>query len=140
MTITPIYSALRLVRFAIVPALSARSGGKGVYWLQAPENTAFPFVVVQSQDAGGLANPNLGSLGWTGLITVKTLANANGSGNAQALAESLMEAVAPGMDNLTAPAGFDLSVNYSRPVVIPPSEGVWQCAHVWRVNLERQAA
>lgn len=138
MAIAPIYSAIRLVRFAIVPALAALSGGKGVYWLQAPEGTAFPFVVVQSQDAGGVSNPNLGSLGWTGLITVKALADANGSGNAQALAESLMEAVAPGMDNLTAPALYDLSVAYVRPVVIPPDSGVWQAAHIWRVNLERE--
>jgi hypothetical protein len=138
MAVAPIYAAIRLVRFAITPALAALSGGKGVYWLQAPEGAAFPFVVVQSQDAGGGANPNLGSLGWAGLITVKALAQANGSGNAQAAAESLMEAVAPGMDTLTAPALYDLSVAYVRPVVIPPSDGVWQCAHIWRVSLERE--
>lgn len=138
MSAAPIIEAIRLVRFAITPALAARSGGKGVYWLQAPEGTAYPFVVVQSQDNGGEGTPRLNSLGWSGLITVKTLAQTNGSGNAQASAEALMEAVAPGMDNLTAPAGYDLSVAYDRPVVIPPLDGVWQCAHIWRVTLERE--
>lgn len=136
--VAPIYSSLRLVRFVIVPALTALSGGRGVYWLQATEGAAFPFVVVQSQDAGGVSNPNLGSLGWSGLITVKALAQANGTGNAQAAAESLMEAVAPGMDSLTAPALYDLSVAYVRPIVIPPLDGVWQSAHIWRVSLERE--
>lgn len=138
MTVIPIYPAIRLIRFAIVPALAALAGGRGVYWLQASEGAAFPFIVVQSQDAGGRGEPRLSSLGWSGLITVKALAQANGNGNAQAAAETLMEAVAPGMDALIAPAGYDLSVNYQRPVVIPPSDGVWQAAHIWRVSLERE--
>ena len=136
--VTPIYSAIRLVRFCIVPSLTALSGGRGVFWLQASEGAQLPYVIVQSQDAGGVSNPNLGSLGWSGLITVKALAQANGTGNAQASAEALMELVAPGMDALVAPAGYDLSVAYQRPVVIPPDSGVWQAAHLWRVNLERE--
>lgn len=138
MSVTPIYSSIRLVRFAIVPALAALSGGRGVYWLQAPEGATLPVVIVQSQDAGGVSTPRLNSLGWSGLITVKALAQANGNGNAQAAAEALMEAIAPGMDNLTAPSGYDLSVEYVRPVVIPPQEGIWQAAHIWRVSLERE--
>ena len=139
MSVTPIYPAIRLVRFAIVPALVARSSGAGVYWLQAPEGAALPYVIVQSQDAGGRAEPHLSALGWSGLITVKALANANGSGNAAGAAEALMDAVAPGMDNLTAPAGYDLSVSYERALVVPPLEGVHQAGHIWRVTLERES-
>lgn len=139
MSVAPIYSAIRLVRFAITPALVALAGGRGVYWLQAPEGATLPYVIVQSQDAGGRAEPHLSALGWSGLITVKALAASNGSGNAQANAETLMEAVAPGMDNLTAPALYDLSAIYERPIVVPPAEGVWQCGHVWRVTLERES-
>lgn len=138
MSVAPIYSAIRLVRFAITPALVALAGGRGVYWLQAPEGATLPYVIVQSQDAGGRAEPHLSALGWSGLITVKALANANGSGNAALAAEALMEAVATGMDNLTAPVGYDLSVAYERALVIPPLEGVHQAGHIWRVTLERE--
>jgi len=137
-TVAPIYPAIRLVRFAIVPALAALASGHGVYWLQAPEGASLPYVVVQSQDRGGRGEPKLNSMGWSGLITVKALADANGGGNAQAAAETLMEAVAPGMDSLSAPVGYDLSVAYVGPVVIPPDSGDWQSAHEWRVNLERE--
>lgn len=136
MTVVPIYSAIRLVRFCIVPALAALASPRGVYWLQAPEGTALPFVIVQSQDGGGQGEPSLSALGWSGLITVKTLANANGGGNAAATAEALMEAVAPGMEGLTPPVGYDLSVAYVRPIVVPPFEGVHQVGHVWRIRLD----
>lgn len=136
--IAPIYDSIELVRFCVVPALKLRSGSAGVYWLEKTDGATYPFVVVQSQDLGGQGVPRLNSLGWTGLITVKALAQANGTGNAQASAETLMKAVAPGMDTLIAPVGYDLSVVYQRPVVIPPLDGVWQAAHIWRVNLERE--
>lgn len=138
MSAQPIIEAIRLVRFAITPALAALANGRPVFWLQASEGAALPYVVVQSQDAGGVSTPQLNSIGWSGLITVKALAQANGTGNAQAAAETLMEAIAPGMDALVAPAGFDLSVAYVQPIVIPPDSGVWQCAHLWRVSLERE--
>lgn len=137
MTVAPIYSSLRLVRFAIRAALLALSSGKEVYWLQAGEGASMPYVVVQSQDAGGQGAFAIGAIAWSGLITVKALATANGSGNAQATAEALMEAVAPGMGSLAAPAGYAIGARYVRPVVIPPLDGVWQSAHTWRVRLER---
>jgi hypothetical protein len=137
MTTAPIIESIRLVRFAIVPALTALSGGRGVYWLEAPEGAALPYVIAQSQDAGGRGEFVIGALAWSGPITVKALARANGSGNAQAAAEALMELVAPGMGSLTAPAGYAIGARYVRPVVIPPLDGVWQSAHTWRVRLER---
>ena len=48
-----------------------------------------------------------------------------------------MEVVAPGMGSLTAPSGYAIGARYVRPIVIPPSSGVWQAAHIWRVRLER---
>jgi hypothetical protein len=137
MTAAPIIESIRLVRFAIVPALAALAGGKGVYWLQASEGTAYPFVIVQSQDGGGQDTRAVGAIAWSGLITVKALAKANGSGNAQAEAEALMEQIAPGMANLSAQAGFVIGARHMRPIVLAPLDGVWQAAHLWRVTLER---
>lgn len=140
MVAAPIYSSIRFVRVAVVSALSALSGTAVVYWLEKADSVPgeiYPFVIVQSQDLGGQADPWIGDLGWRGLITVKALADANGTGNAQADAEALMEQIAPGMESLTAPAGHSLRAAYQRPIVVPPLDGVWQAGHTWRVRLER---
>ena len=137
--IAPIYSAIQLVRFALVAALDPLTTA-GVYWLQAPEGATLPYCIIQSQDLGGRAEPHLGALGWSGLITVKALASSQGSanGNTQAAAEAIMAAVAPGMDAIVAPTGYDIAVAYSRPIVVPPLSGIWQSGHLWRVILERE--
>lgn len=138
MSADPIIESLRLVRSAIRPALLALSNGAGVYWLQANEGAAYPFVVFQSQDGGGQDEHAVGALNWSGLITVKALAKAgNGTTNPQAAAEALMEAVAPGMASLSSPAGYVIGARHVRPIVLPPADGVWQAAHQWRVRLER---
>lgn len=129
--IAPILTSITLVRFAIVGALDPLTTS-GVYWIQAPSSAVRPFVVIQSQDAGGRGEANLNSLGWSGLITVKALADTLGA------AETLLAAVAPGMFAVVAPANYDMAVVYERPVVIPPLDNVWQVGHVWRVHLERE--
>lgn len=132
MTIAPILDSLTLARFVIVPALKVLSGSAGVYWTQAPQGTARPYVIVQSQDAGGVSVPRLGSQGWSGLITVKAIAD-----SLQA-AEALLAAVAPAMQSLSAPSGYDLSVTFVRPVAIPPDGAIWQAGLIWDVQLERE--
>jgi len=132
MTALPILDSITLVRFAVVPALKALSGAAGVYWTLAPQGTARPYVIVQSQDAGGVSVPRLGSLGWSGLITVKAVAD-----SLQA-AEALLALIAPGMQGLAAPTNYDLSVQFVRPVTIPPDCSVWQAGLIWDVQLERE--
>ena len=124
----PIYDAIHIVRRAVFEALDPLTTA-GVYWQQAAQGAALPFVIYQSQDGGGSANKRLSNLGWQGLITVKALA-AN-----QSAAETLMLAVSPGMGALSA-TGYSISAEYERPIVLPPQDGVWQCCHQWRVFLE----
>lgn len=131
MTIAPIITAITIVRFAVVGALDPLTTA-GVYWLEAPEGAVLPFVVCQSQDQGGRGEARLSSLGWSGLITVKALATTLSA------AETLMAAVAPGMGALVAPTNYDMSVSYVRPVVLPPSDGIWQIGHQWLVSVERE--
>lgn len=131
MTIAPIYDAIKLARFAIVPALDPLTSS-GIYWIEAPPTAVRPFVVIQSQDAGGISTPRLNSLGWSGLITVKALADTLGA------AETLLAAVAPGMDAIAAPTNYDLSVRYVRPLALPPQDNVWQVGGMWLVDLERE--
>jgi hypothetical protein len=140
MTSAAIYDAVRIARFLVVPALDALTP-QGVYWWVAPQTAVRPFVVVFSQDGGGVSVPRLGSQGWSGLVTVKAVADAVGvpNGNALAAAEALFAAVAPGMDAMTAPTNYDLSVRFVRPLALGPDAGaVWQYGGIWEVNLERE--
>ena len=128
--VAPIYDSLTLVRFAVVPALAARTA-RGVFWELAPEGAAMPLVVVQSQDAGGAGLPRLSSLGWSGAIVVKALAAT------LAAAEALLSEVAPGMDAISPPSGYTIGTRYQRPIVVPYASGVYQTGHMWLVILER---
>jgi len=138
MTVAPILDSITLVRFVLMAAIDPLTT-RGVYWQEASSTAVRPFVVIQSQDAGGISTLRLDSQGWSGLITVKALADSIGmpNGNALAAAEALLATVALGMAALVAPAGYDLSVQFVRPLVLPPSDGVWQIGHIWEVQLER---
>lgn len=131
MAVLPVFSAITLVRFAIVGALDPLTTA-GVYWTQAPSSAVRPMVIIQSQDSGGRGEAHLNGLGWSGLITVKALADTLPA------AEALLATVAPGMAAVVAPANYDMAVEYVRPIVIPPLDNVWQVGHVWRVSLERE--
>jgi hypothetical protein len=126
MSPTPIYPAIAVLRKAIFEALDPLTA-VGVYWVQATQGVALPFVIYQSQDNGGQAQKSVGALGWSGLITVRALA-AN-----QSAAETLMLAVAPGMASLSA-SGYQITTAYERPITIPPGDS-WQCGHIWRVTI-----
>lgn len=132
MTVAPIITAVSLVRAMIVPALDALTP-RPVGWWQAAQGSALPYIVCVSQDAGGVSTPRLNSQGWSGLITVKALAT-----SIQA-AEALYAAVAPGMASLVAPAGYDSSVRFVRPLALgPDTDNVWQACGIWEVLLERE--
>ena len=130
MPVQPIYPALRLVRFAVRQALAALTT-RPIDWQQAKETSSKPLVVFQSQDGGGLADKKVGTLGWTGLITVKAIADSDGA------AEQLAEAVAPGMLALSAPTGYTITASYERALTLPPADGDYQTGHIWRVSLSR---
>lgn len=126
---TPIYDAITRMRYAVAAALTARTS-RGVYWLEAPSGATRPFVVFQSQDAGGRAERQIGALDWSGLIVVKAIADTTGA------AEQLMAQVAPGMEGLTS-AGYSITATYDHPIVIPPDGALFQAAHQWRVSIHR---
>jgi hypothetical protein len=131
MSTAPIIPALEIVRKSIYTALDALTTS-GVYWLQSPESAALPLVIFQSQDLGGDSVKRVGDIAWSGLVTVRALATSQGA------AETLMNAIAPGMASLAVPIaypGYTISTEYERPIVIPPADGVWQSSHQWRVTL-----
>ena len=133
MSIAPIYTSVRIVRLLLVPALKALSGTAGVYWTLAPQGTARPYCIIQSQDQGGISTPRLGSLGWSGLITVKAVADSLSA------AETLLAAVAPAMGTLVAPTSYDLSVRFVRPLALPvDADNVWQAGLIFELQLERE--
>lgn len=126
----PITDAITVLRGAIFAALTPLTT-RTIDWAQA-EGRTLPYVIVQSQDGGGRANPFLDSVGWQGLVTVKALATTLPA------AEALMAAVAPGMDALTA-TGYAITTIYDRPVTVPPDAGVWQAINVWRIYIDRSS-
>jgi hypothetical protein len=149
MTVTPLYSAIPVLRNAVCDALGVlmaaatppvglsyldSAGRVKCYWTQADQADANgrvvvpPCVIAQSQDDGGRAVKTIGELGWGGLITVRALAKY------LAYAEVLMNAVAPAMESLST-AGYSITAVYERPVTIPPRDGIWQAAHQWRVSI-----
>jgi len=127
MSTTPILDAIRILRTAIYAALSPLNSA--AYWQQADQGVARPFVVFQSQDAGGQAEKRIGDHGWSGLVTVKALADN------QSAAESLLATVAPGMASLSY-AGRDIAAEFERPLVVPPLDDVWQAGGIWRVFID----
>lgn len=130
MTPPPIYEAIPALRGAIYRALIAKTT-RPVAWQQAAQTAARPLVIMTSQDGGGQSEKSLGSLAWSGLVTLRALADS------QLAAEQLMAAVAPGMESLSAP-GYTVMASYERPIVLPPTtDGVWQACHMWRVFIDR---
>lgn len=127
MSPTPILDAIPIVRQAVYEALVPLN--TATFWQQAKQGQALPYVIYQSQDAGGQAEKYIGSHGWSGLVTVKALAVS------QKAAEDLYAVVAPGMNNLSS-TGHDIATEFERPLVIPPDvAGVWQACGIWRVTI-----
>jgi hypothetical protein len=126
MSTTPILDAIPILRAAVYAALAPLNAA--IYWLQADQGVARPFVVYQSQDLGGSAVKRIGDHGWSGLVTVKAIADTQGA------AEALYATVAPGMGSL-AHAGYGIIAEFERPLVIPPLEDIWQSGGVFRVTI-----
>jgi hypothetical protein len=118
--------AVTLTRRALAVAL-----GSSWHWLLAPQGTALPFGVYQSQDGGGRPLIYVGDLAWSGLIVLRACATS------QAGAETLLASGAAALASLAAPAGYALRCRPERPIVIPPAGGIWYAAYLYRVDLTR---
>jgi hypothetical protein len=133
MTSAPILTAETILVTAIKTALTPYVGTyltrPKAYYQQAEQNAPLPFVIFQAQS-------DIGRLDWIDdtaagtLITVKALAT-TGSG-----ARTLLNAVTPGMAALSA-TGYTITARYERSPTIPPLDGVYQSAHIYRIRIER---
>lgn len=132
-TATPILSAELILATAIRDALAPFVGlyltRPKAYYQQAEQGAPLPYIVFQCQsDIGRL--DHIGDTGATVLVTLKALA-----GDAKAARELLLAASA-GMASLSY-TGYVLTARYARSPAIPPSGGVFQSAHTYRITIER---
>lgn len=127
---TPIYSAITILRTAIVSALDLLTA-RPVAWVEPLAADQLPYALAQSQDAGGASLTYIGAIDWTGLVVVRALATSLPA------AEQLLDTLAPGMQTLSH-TGVAITTRYDRPLTIPPADGVYQAAHIWRVTISAQ--
>jgi hypothetical protein len=130
---TPILTAESLLidalKAALTPYVGTHNSRPKAYYQMAEQGAPLPFVIFQLQS-------DIARLDWideTGaetLVTLKALA-----GRADD-ARELLHTIAPAMDGLSA-AGYTITARYERSPGIPPSNGTYQSAHVYRVRIAR---
>lgn len=133
MTATPILTAESLLidalKAALTPFVGTYNGRPKAYYQMAEQGAPLPFVIFQLQS-------DIARLDWideTGaevVVTLKALA-ANGS-----TARTLLNDAAPAMDVLSM-VGYTIAARYERSPGIPPANGTYQAAHVYRVRIAR---
>lgn len=132
MPAVPITDAVPKVRTALYAALSplvaAYQGIPKAYWLQAPEGAPLPLLVFQAQDGGGKADDYLNSAGWSGLYTIRALADS------ATAAETLLSGVPAALAGLTV-NGYGCTVQFQRSLVLPPLDGVHTAALIYQIEL-----
>lgn len=117
------------LKAALTPYVGTYNTRPKAYYQMAEQGAPLPYTIFQLQS-------NIARLDWisdTGaetLVTLKALA-ANGSA-----ARDLLNTVAPAMDALSSP-GFTIAARYEASPPIPPSNGTYQAAHLYRVRIER---
>jgi hypothetical protein len=126
-----IYSALALLMSAYTAVHSDGLTRAKLYWTQAEQEIDPPFVVVQSQDGGGVDAGRIGGAVWSGLITLRAIAPS------LLQAEALLNTIQVGMSSLFAPAGYSITAHHDRPLTLPPADGLWTAASIYRVTLAR---
>jgi hypothetical protein len=128
MTVMPLYDAERLLAGAVRDALLQATDR--VYYQVPAIGATKPLLVYQLQSD---ISPSwyLDGVGASALVTVKAVA-----ANAQD-ALLLLSVAAPLMDILAAD-DVTIRARYVRTPAIPPTpDGVYQSAHIWRVQIER---
>lgn len=133
MSTEPILTAETILATAIRNALAPIAGTYNtrpkVYWLLGEQGAPKPFLIAQAQTPIERLD-RIGDVGATALIAVKALAESG------AAARDLLAAAAPRMNNLSY-EGYRLKARYIRSPIIPPLEGVYQSAHIYRITIER---
>lgn len=133
MSTAPILDAETILTTALRNALSSAvgtwQGMPKVYYQLNTDGAPKPLIVFQLQ-TDITPDWRIGSAGASAQVTIKALAE---SGKA---ARELLATAAPGMDALTYP-GYTLKARYLRSPSIPPRDGTYQSAHIWRVSIER---
>jgi len=138
-TPAPVQDAITIakaaVETALKPLVKAQHGNSGearlYYFKPLSGQPPLPYTVHQPQDLGGRTSSWLNNGAWSGLWTVKTLAND------MATALAWMSAIDGGMDSLAAPTGYALMAEYDRPLALPPDGDVWQAGGIWRIYVIR---
>jgi hypothetical protein len=126
MTAAPVYTAIALARAALSAAL-----GPNAHWQRVEGEQSRPYMVFDSQDAGGKQNKTVGSSAWQGLITVRAIADY------QDEADAVIEAIKTPMQALTTAAGYSIASVFIRPITIPPTAEVRYAAAQWEIFIER---
>lgn len=117
------------IRNALAPVAGTYNNRPKVYWQLGEQGAPKPFIVAQPQTPIDRLD-FIGSVGATVLITIKTLAESG------AAARDLLALAGPLMNNLSYD-GYRLKARYLRSPVIPPLEGTYQSAHMYRITIER---
>jgi len=129
----PILQAETIIATAIATALAPFVGTfktrPKVYYQLAEQAAPRPLLVYQFQSDIGRVD-RIGDVGATALVTLK--AQADSASDARAL----LATAAPGMANLIS-AGYTITARYVRSPVIPPLNGIYQSAHIYRITIER---
>jgi len=138
MTDAPILSAETILTTAIVTALTPFVGTFNsrpkAYYQLAEQGAPLPYVVFQFQsDITRL--DWIGNSGATVLLTIKALVSAAQGNNSKA-ARDLLALVAPGLSTVAA-SGYSVAARYVRSPTLPPSGGVAQALHIYRLRIER---
>lgn len=119
------------IRDALTPLVGSYQGRPKAYYQQAEQGAPLPYVIYQCQ-SNIERRDFLSDTGATVVTVIKALAS-----DAKT-ARDLLFTVAPGLDSLAYPDHTVLA-RYERSPAIPPSGGVFQSAHQFRVTIERIA-
>lgn len=133
MTPAPILNAEVILTTAITGALApyagTHQGRPKVYYQLNTDGAPRPLIVFQFQDDIRRLN-YVGDVGATALVTIKAQADDPDS------AAELLATAAPGMSAL-AYDDYTLTAVYVRSPIIPPIDGVYQSAHIFRISITR---
>jgi hypothetical protein len=119
------------IRNALAPGVGTHQGRPKVYYQLNTDGAAKPLIIFQFQDDITRLDW-IGKVGATVPVTIKALAE-----SAQA-ARELLETAAPGMNSLSY-AGYILTARYLRSPAIPPLNGTYQSAHIFKITIERSS-
>lgn len=117
------------VRNALAPYAGTHQGRPKVYYQVNTDGAPRPLLIFQFQTDIGRID-HVGRIGATALVTVKAQADDPDT------AVALLATAAPGMGAL-AYGGYTITAVYVRSPIIPPIDGVYQSAHIYRITLER---